>query len=45
LIKRFNQILAINFAERGERRRQAAACQGAQQSYAEFTAIDDKGFN
>ena len=36
--------MRINFAERGGRRRQAGACQGDQQSYAEFSPTDDKGF-
>ena len=43
-IKSFKQILAENFAERGGGRRQAGACQDRQQSYAEFYAIDVKGF-
>ena len=35
---------AENFAEQGGGRRKAGALQGQQRSYAEFTAIDVKGF-
>ena len=43
-LKSFKKILAKNCAERGGGRRQAGACQARQQSYAQFFAIDIKGF-